>query len=164
MRARNQPKLEPGATVNGSPGICQPPIAPSNSPYGRSGTGAPRRGESVRPGKHPRVACRIPERAGLEQCHLRARLAEDLGRHPPARSGADDAGVKNLRSLGGLHPGPSPPSARHPGVRSCISTFSAHVHPAAVQIQDLTPRGSGNRRRRQPSNSLGILPIDLTVC
>ena len=46
MRARHQEKRSPSATVYGSPSICQPPSHASNSPNGRVGVEAPRRGDS----------------------------------------------------------------------------------------------------------------------
>src|SRR5439155_23789892 len=46
MRARHQLNSVPAARVYGSPGISQPPMQASNSPNGRVGVAAPRRGES----------------------------------------------------------------------------------------------------------------------
>jgi hypothetical protein len=45
IRARHQSNLVPGARVNGSPGTFHPPMQASNSPKGRSGVLAPRRGD-----------------------------------------------------------------------------------------------------------------------
>src|SRR6267378_8578650 len=46
MRARHQLNSVPGARVNGSPSISQPPMQASNSPNGRSLVDLPRRGDS----------------------------------------------------------------------------------------------------------------------
>src|SRR4029077_4654270 len=46
MRARHQLNSVPGARVYGSPPLAQPPMQASNSPNGRSGVDAPRRGDS----------------------------------------------------------------------------------------------------------------------
>ena len=46
MRARHQSNRVPGARVYGSPSTSHPPMHASNSPNGRSGVEAPRRGVS----------------------------------------------------------------------------------------------------------------------
>ena len=44
--------------MNGSPSMFQPPMQPSNSPNGRSGVDAPRRGESY---GHLNIAASVAE-------------------------------------------------------------------------------------------------------